>query len=155
MIYPDLPERALSIMNPWAFLIVNGKKDIENRNWQTKFRGPVAIHAGQKSDRGAMTAMHRGDHPVVGGPYFYGWPKPETLYDLIGGKFNGGIIGVAEIVDCVEQSDSEWFVGRYGFVLANARPVSFIPCPGALGFFNWRNQLQKAKEREAVNGSAA
>lgn len=53
----------------------------------------------------------------------------------------GGIIGVAEIVDCVEASDSPWFFGRYGFVLRNARPVEFIPVKGALGFFDWCKNL--------------
>jgi hypothetical protein len=37
--------KALSIRQPWAWLIVNGYKDIENRSWATKFRGPVLIHA--------------------------------------------------------------------------------------------------------------
>ncbi len=40
-----------------------------------------------------------------------------------------------DIVDCVNQSDSEWFFGDYGFVLNNARPLPFIPCKGALSFF--------------------
>ncbi|WP_245839042.1 ASCH domain-containing protein [Yersinia kristensenii] len=37
--------KALSIRQPWAWLIVNGYKDIENRTWNTKCRGPVLIHA--------------------------------------------------------------------------------------------------------------
>lgn len=48
----------------------------------------------------------------------------------------GCIVGTVDIVDCVSKSDSPWFFGRYGFVLAN--PVAFekpIPCKGALGFF--------------------
>lgn len=47
----------------------------------------------------------------------------------------GGIVGVADIVDCVEAHPSPWFFGPYGFVLANARPLPFTPCKGALGFF--------------------
>ena len=30
---------ALSIQQPWAWFIVNGYKDVENRTWSTKFRG--------------------------------------------------------------------------------------------------------------------
>ncbi|AWI90326.1 hypothetical protein C0214_19955 [Methylobacterium sp. DM1] len=33
--------KALSIMQPWAWLIVNGHKDIENRDWRGHFRGPA------------------------------------------------------------------------------------------------------------------
>ena len=50
--------------------------------------------------------------------------------------YTGGIIGEMEIVDCVQHSDSRWFFGPYGFVLRDAKPVSFIPRKGSLGFFN-------------------
>jgi hypothetical protein len=47
----------------------------------------------------------------------------------------GGVVGMARIVDCVEQMDSSWFFGRYGFVLKDAFPLPLIPCRGMLGFF--------------------
>ncbi|WP_289241690.1 ASCH domain-containing protein [Delftia sp.] len=37
---------ALSIRQPWAWLIVHGYKDIENRDWHTPFRGNLLVHAG-------------------------------------------------------------------------------------------------------------
>jgi hypothetical protein len=37
--------KAITIKQPWAFLIVEGVKDIENRTWKTNFRGRVLIHA--------------------------------------------------------------------------------------------------------------
>ena len=42
---------ALSIRQPWAWLIVNGFKDIENRDWPTNFRGRLLVHAGQTMAR--------------------------------------------------------------------------------------------------------
>ena len=42
--------KALSIIQPWAELIVLGHKDIENRTWPTKVRGRVAVHASKKYD---------------------------------------------------------------------------------------------------------
>ena len=39
-----IPQRCLTVKNPWAFLIVHGIKDVENRNWKTNFRGNVFIH---------------------------------------------------------------------------------------------------------------
>lgn len=134
MIYPDLPLKAISIMQPWAWLIVNGHKEIENRDWRSQFRGPVAIHAGKKYDDSALTSILRGFHPVVGGKRDFGLHNEA-------GRETGGIVGVAEIVDCVDHSESEWFVGRYGFVIRNARPVPFIPCKGTLSFFDWRQNL--------------
>jgi len=40
----ELP--ALSVRQPWAWLIVSGLKDIENRPRPTHYRGPLLIHAG-------------------------------------------------------------------------------------------------------------
>ena len=37
---------ALSVRQPWAWLIVNGFKDVENRPRRTHYRGPSLIHAG-------------------------------------------------------------------------------------------------------------
>jgi hypothetical protein len=123
-----LPTVALSIMQPWAGLIVHGLKDIENRSWPTRFRGPFLIHAGKKLDGDADDDVSAYIHPVTGEPLdadrFDGVTYPR-----------GGIVGVAEIVDCVTRSDSPWFVGEYGFVIRNARPLPFMPCRGALGFF--------------------
>lgn len=120
--------KALSIMQPWAWLIVNGHKEIENRNWRCHYRGPILIHAGKKLDRDAFADLNEFRHPVHGGDL----PPPidpPFRYDL------GGIVGEAEIVDCVERSDDPWFVGRFGIVLRNAKPLPFSPCKGALGFF--------------------
>lgn len=38
---------ALSIRQPWAELIVSGRKSIEVRTWATEYRGPLWIHTGQ------------------------------------------------------------------------------------------------------------
>lgn len=155
-VFQDLPDFALSIQQPWAWLIVNGHKDIENRSWRTSRRGPVAIHAGKKEDIDCLVALtHNGGpyHPVNGRDF-----PIDTGQRLVGsdGVFDlfsppawhdqkGGIVGVAEIVDCIDRSSSEWFVGEYGFVLRDAQPVPFIPCRGTLGFFDWRTDMQGAE----------
>jgi activating signal cointegrator 1 len=38
----------LSLLQPWASLIIMGVKTIETRRWQTAHRGPLLIHAGQR-----------------------------------------------------------------------------------------------------------
>lgn len=127
-----LPTIALSIQQPWAWLIVNGIKDIENRDWRTTFRGPVLIHTGLRIDQRAAQAVRAGQHPVTGDRSLEGNCYPATLMHPVD---VGGIIGVAEVVDCVAESRSEWFVGDYGFVLRNAHPLPFMPLKGQLGFF--------------------
>ena|ERR1700679_2578027 len=41
--------KALTLWQPWASLIAMGEKKVETRCWQTKYRGPLAIHAAAKS----------------------------------------------------------------------------------------------------------
>ena len=123
--------KAISIRQPWAWLILNAGKDVENRTWPTHFRGRVLIHAG--------ATMTRGDYEAcaifVAG--IYGDLTKEFLipdYEELKREC-GGIVGGMEIVDCVRWSPSPWFVGDYGFVLRNARALPFVPCKGALNFF--------------------
>ena len=113
----------LSIRQPWAWLILNGGKDIENRNWPTRFRGRFLIHAA----KGCTAAEHEDAES-------FAWCNDVQIPPLADLK-RGGIVGVAEIVDCVKESESDWFVGNYGFVLKNVQPLEFYPCKGALGFF--------------------
>ena len=47
----------------------------------------------------------------------------------------GGIVGQAEITDCVRDDASPWFFGEFGFVLTKALPLPFQPCKGALKIF--------------------
>lgn len=43
---------ALSIRQPWAWLIASGHKDIENRCWKTLRRETIYIHASKGMTRG-------------------------------------------------------------------------------------------------------
>jgi len=115
--------KALSIRQPWAWLILNGGKDIENRSWPTRFRGPFLIHAA----KGMTREEYEGAADVAAG-------QGITLPDFKDLE-RGGIVGQAEIVDCVDRDPSPWFFGDYGFVLKNVKPLPFRECKGALGFF--------------------
>jgi len=37
--------KVIVVRQPWAWLIVNGYKDIENRSWHTRYRGKLLIQA--------------------------------------------------------------------------------------------------------------
>ena len=114
--------KALSIRQPWAWLILHGK-DIENRQWPTSFRGWFLIHASK-----GMTRQEYEDADWMAEENGVKLPAFETLE-------RGGIVGMAKLVNCVTGSDSPWFVGRYGFVLDEVKPLPFRPYRGALGFF--------------------
>lgn len=117
--------KALSIRQPWAWLILNAGKDIENRDWHTRVRGRVLVHAGK--------GMTRDEYESCDESLFL---HPEIELPPYEALERGGIVGSVEIVDCVTESDSEWFFGRYGFVLREPKVLPFRPFRGALGFFD-------------------
>lgn len=140
MIHSHLPQLALSIRQPWAHCILHLGKTVENRDWPTRFRGRVAIHAakgmtGQEWEDCLEWARHVATiDPSIKGRHFPGRNQLPR----------GGIAGSVEIVDVVTAMDSPWFFGRYGFVLKDPQPCEFIPVKGALGFFDWRKNLDEA-----------
>ena len=100
--------KGLSVRQPWATMIVDGRKSIETRKWRTKYRGEVAIHASAR-------------------------PR-------VGGLPVGGIVGVAELIDCRPMTAADEvaacckvYPGAFSWVLADIRSVEFIPCKGMLG----------------------
>jgi len=119
--------KALSINQPWAWLIVNGHKAVENRDWDTKYRGEFLIHAGKKIDHYAYGFLKDTDIVV---------PPPDKIE-------TGGIVGKACLINTVHirdkhlvsDADKPWFFGEYGFMLDGAEPCDLKPCKGALGFF--------------------
>ena len=130
--------KALSIRQPWAWLILHAGKDIENRTWQTNFRGRVLIHAAKGMTAGEFDDAMEFAGMVTDGFSTCGTDRLPTLHDIE----RGGIVGSVEIVDCVQRNGrrnyqvSDWFVGPWGFVLRNPEPLPFRPLKGALGFFD-------------------
>ncbi len=114
--------KVLSIRQPWAWLIVSGHKNIENRTWNTDYRGPLLIHAGQ--------TLAPGFRELCEGITESGYDLPDTWH-------RGGIIGKVELVDVITKPGKyrDWFDGPYGFVLANPVPLPFMPMKGKLKLF--------------------
>lgn len=123
--------KALSIRQPWAWLVAHGFKDIENREWYVKchVRGEVLIHASRQCTNAEYCAAQEF---LVARELWAALDALPTRADLP----LGGIVGTVRIVDAVRLHGSPWFNGPLGLVLADAQPLKFHPCKGALGFFN-------------------
>lgn len=124
-----LPTKALSIRQPWAWLIVNGHKDIENRTWVSGHRGPTLIHAAKGMTRGKY------EDAFIFAVNWCGFRGHFPRFDELQ---RGGIVGVADVVACVpsKRRSSAWHVeGQNGFALRGAMPLPFVPMNGRLGFF--------------------
>jgi len=124
--------KALSIRQPWAWCIIHAGKDIENRIWNTGYRGPILIHAAKGMTRyeyeDCLAIAHRISitHPFPTGLIL---PAFEELD-------RGGLVGMADLVDVVNGSANDWFEGPFGFVLRNVKPLPFLPLKGRLGLFD-------------------
>lgn len=150
--------RVLTVRQPWAGAIVWRGKDVENRvrNIAGSYRGPVAIHVGQRHNYDAVPAHNEiADHIDENSVYGYGhiigvvdlvdvhtaadcWERDKNRLiasyradrrSLEGVPDNGagGIIG--KIRFC-----SAWAMDEHQhLVLANARPIDPVPYTGALG----------------------
>ncbi len=126
--------KAISIKQPWAWLIVFGffdvknaefvRKDIENRDRKTSHRGPIFIHASKTFD-------YEG----------YEYIRDEMELDIPVQESNlyhrGGIVGRADIVDCVKDHTSIWAaVDKWNWILTNQIELPFVLYPGMPGMFD-------------------
>jgi hypothetical protein len=148
--------RIVTVRQPWAWAIIHGGKDVENRgrNIAGGYRGAVAIHAALANDIEAWRALGRAD--LAG--YARALDARESL-------LTGVILGVVDLVDvhavdsCIEQQhDGDWLVcsewaERSGvhLVLANPRALTEpIPFKGSLGLRQLPADIAAQIEREAV-----
>ncbi|AEA59750.1 ASCH domain-containing protein [Burkholderia gladioli] len=122
--------KAISIRQPWAWLIVASHKDIENRTWSTSHRGETFIHASSTLTRREYDeAVYYVNH-ILGLPIQI--PRREELP-------LGGIIGSVDLFDCVPPTSitSQWHIaGAFGFAVRSAKRLPFVPMTGRLGLFD-------------------
>lgn len=135
---------ALSIRQPWAWLIVHGPKRYENRDWSERnpcrrFRGPVLIHAAK--------GMTRDEYEMA---RTIAWEQMVALPDFHELR-RGGIIGMAEVVAWHDTPPrgNVWAFGS-GLELANVQSLPFQECKGALGFF--KVLIQQPRNKAAKKG---
>lgn len=123
--------KILSVRQPFAWLLASSVKDVENRTWETKYRGPLLIHASKTIDVEGIE-----------------WVRDEFPEIVLPDAFDvGGVVGRAHLVDCVRQSSSPWFFGPFGFELEIREPTPFIPCRGMPGLFDAPADVLEALRR--------
>lgn len=132
--------KVLSLLQPWATLVIMGAKKIETRSWQTAYRGELLIHASRSKKGNALS----------GKPPFTGY-----INNFRGLPF-GAIVGSVVLKDIVpvevlqlpenelatltleEKAFGDYTKGRYAWLLQNPVPLSKpIPINGSLGLWNY------------------
>ena len=122
--------KCLSVCQPFAELIVQGKKTIELRKWNTKFRGEFLVHAAKNILEDDCKRMKIS-------------PKIITTGAIIG-KVN--LVNVKKYESDKElkadkkrhHSSSDFTKNKYGFILENPKklrvPITYV---GKLNFFEF------------------
>lgn len=137
ILVPGQEYHVLSLYGPWAWAIVFGGKDVENRSWSTLYRGRILVHASSKRFANENLAAAREQLAHLVGP---GVAIPATFPE-------SRIIGSVEVVDCVDVPvDSPWAaLGGLHWRLRDSRPVAWDAhvdgdvrlwkwtCPGSAG----------------------
>jgi activating signal cointegrator 1 len=158
--------KVLSLLQPWATLVVIGAKKIETRSWNTNYRGPVLIHASKKKIPELLrlqcswqfdAALHS-----LGGTM-----TPGNKIDFARDLPFGAIVGMVEIDNCrpadsftIKELDSkkypqgritnywterqlgDYAPGRFGWELSN--PVAFpnnVAAKGSLGLWEFSKKI--------------
>lgn len=122
--------KALTICQPYAHLIAIGDKRVENRSWPTRYRGPIAVHAG-KSRKMLAGGVHK--------------RYPEMAF--------GAVVATAILVDCAFVGDiydglyddkypwletqKNYISGAYCWLLDDIKRIDPAPCKGALSLWEW------------------
>ena len=137
---------ALSLKQPWAALLVHGRKTIEVRRWPTGHRGPLLIHAASIPDERRE-----------------GWDlvSPEVRETA---RLGGGIIGIGTLIDCraytsvdafaADQdkhlNEPTWFEPPtlYGFVFAELEVRPFRRYPGWVRIFEVHDEIPRRCQKD-------
>ena len=133
--------KCLSVSQPFADLIISGKKTIELRNWNTNFRGEFLIHSPLKIRTDDAKRLKINKKFVTGAII-----GKAQLYDIK--KYNT----VKEIkLDQKFHFASKKFQNKtFGFILKDAKPFRIpIPLKGQLGFFEVN--IPKIKNKKIVS----
>jgi|SRR5262245_474202 len=119
------PIRVLSVRQPWAWAIIAGHKDIENRSQRTSYRGRIYIHAGLKQAPADQLARFERLTVRLG---------IVASFDDI----RGAVIGHVELFNCTTRANSPWYIrGNYAWHLRGAAAfVRPVPLVGRLGLFH-------------------
>jgi hypothetical protein len=99
---------AITVIQPWAHVILHKGKNVENRQVNSHYRGTIAIHAsGRKSNAWLKRCKIK--------------LNPDDLA-------YGAVVGFAELTDVITQKTvtpktEKWFDGKFGLVLINVIPL--------------------------------
>mgnify|MGYP000099681018 CR=1 FL=1 len=125
--------KIITIKQPWAHLIAEGFKDIENRAWKTDFRGKLGIHVGKSmtdiNDSLIVKLIEREHIPL---------PSIESLKNQ-----QGFIIATVDLTRIERDSTNFWAIpGQFHWKLESPQKIEPVAAIGKLGLWNFDLDLE-------------
>lgn len=165
----DDPLLALSVMQPWASLIIGGPlspgvKPIENRTWKPSpmlVGRRIAIHASKKIDLGAIEELLDG---AIEGFQRAWWPyaTPKEFP-------TSAVLGIATLVRVhvgepfglvdptypagMPDDCKRWYGGPVGLELRDVVRIEPVSCKGALGFWRMPGDVEQAVRQQIARAA--
>ena len=135
---PSWKNVALAVKQPWASLICAGIKDIENRTWQTDYRGRLFIVASSTN----VTSLFDNDQVPAEWKRIIAQKQAEGILPDLHSLPQSAVIGYVDLVDCSGNSvDSVWSggslrEGNINWILKNAHIFKQPLLPGFMAKLN-------------------
>ncbi len=120
--------KCLFLKQPYAELVVKGRKTIQIRRWNTNFRGKFFIHSSKSTDNDSATLLNIDCSKLIKGAVIVF----VFLYDVK--RF---ISEEDFLADKEQHFNIKFSKPKYGFLLKNRKKLNKpIPISGQLGFFD-------------------
>ena len=125
--------KCLSVKQPFAWAVVVGAKDIENRTWRSNYIGRLYIHAGQKEQSELVEEVVERVARCRNLTTKAALDDYRQHWEL--GR--GAVVGSVYMLGCAVSHGSEWFDPRfrYGFMFTDAKRIEPVPVRGQQRFF--------------------
>jgi hypothetical protein len=135
--------KTISLLQPWASLVIMGVKTIETRSWQTAYRGPLLIHAskGKKGSVFCKQALFRKHIPAFTALPFGAIIGSVTLQDIVPVEMLHRPAAAIAACTLEEKAFGDDTRGRYAWLFTDPLPLETpIYLGGSLGLWDYHPQ---------------
>lgn len=125
--------KAISIAQPWAWLVINAGMDVIHTQLATPYTGPLLIHAAKGC---TLFGGNNARDEYAQGAIAVQRINPAFVLPSFERLERGGIVGAVTLTGCVMASDSPWFSrGRLALEVRDAVALPFTPLRGSPQLF--------------------
>ena len=132
--------KALTISQPYASLISSGEKFVENRTWETKYRGPLAIHAGkgtQYMTAAEMVAEGLPTGQIIATGDLQACVELEWSRKIYEERIGWDLVDLPSWLTLPELLMHEYTEGPWCWIITNVQKIEPVVIAGKLGLWNW------------------